>query len=122
MTHTHVLAPAHADKLVFSASAADFDQDGQEDLFLGYWNSGGSDVVLRNSEGVLGAKNREGGWTVGDVTTSLSVRLKHKNLAQEQKTSEFGVTKRDIHGMHANDYCFQMHTAQSIPSNSPCCA
>ena len=27
--------PGHADKLVFAASAADFDQDGQEDLFLG---------------------------------------------------------------------------------------
>ena len=35
MTHGHIRHPGHADKLVFAASAADFDQDGQEDLFLG---------------------------------------------------------------------------------------
>ena len=35
VTHGHIRHPGHADKLVFAASAADFDQDGQEDLFLG---------------------------------------------------------------------------------------
>jgi hypothetical protein len=97
ITHTHLRADTHGDKLVFSASAADYDQDGLEDLFLGYWNSGGSDVVLRNANGVLGAKNNEGGWRVGDVTTSQAVRNHEPNVAQEQKTSSFGVEPVHIH-------------------------
>jgi hypothetical protein len=102
VTHSRILAPAHADKLVFSASAADFDQDGREDLFLGYWDSGGSDILLRNSDaGVLGGKNGEGGWRVGDVSKSLQAKMQNEDLAQHQKASGFGVTKRDIYGKRA---------------------
>ena len=65
-----------------------------EDLFLGYWNSGGSDVVLRNNEGgVLGGGRAEGGsgvWRVGDVTVSQAVANNAINAAQEQKLSTFG--------------------------------
>ncbi len=96
-THTHLRAPTHADKLVFTASAADFDQDGFEDLFLGYWNSGGSDVVLRNANGVLGTKNGEGGWQVGQVTTSLSVRNNEPGVAETQMTSNFGISPDHVH-------------------------
>ena len=56
VTHTHIRCPTHGDKLVFAAAAADFDQDGQEDLYMGYWNGDGFDTVLRNGKGVLGAK------------------------------------------------------------------
>ena len=55
VTHTHIRCPTHGDKLVFAAAAADFDQDGQEDLYMGYWNGDGFDTVLRNGKGVLGA-------------------------------------------------------------------
>ena len=65
-----------------------------EDLFLGYWNSGGSDVVLRNNEGgVLGGGRAEGSsgvWRVGDVTVSQAVANNAINAAQEQKLSTFG--------------------------------
>ena len=65
-----------------------------EDLFLGYWNSGGSDVVLRNNEGgVLGGGRADGSsgvWRVGDVTVSQAVANNAINAAQEQKLSTFG--------------------------------
>ena len=68
-----------------------------EDLFLGYWNSGGSDVVLRNNEGgVLGGGRAEGGsgvWRVGDVTVSQAVANNAINAAQEQKLSTFGTAQ-----------------------------
>eukprot|EP01050_Picozoa_sp_SAG11_P009041 SAG11_NODE_827_length_6974_cov_4.300945_3_plen_403_part_00 len=64
---------------------------GHVDLYLGYWNSDGSDMILRNDgKGVLGGKGGEGGWRVGEVTLSGYVKSGDKQLAaKHQRTSSF---------------------------------
>ena len=95
VTHTRIRSPNHDDKMVFSAAAADFDQDGQEDLFLGYWNGDGSHTVLRNKDGVLGAKD-ESGWAVGDVSVRRNRRQEDGKL-NIQKTSHFKIGPKDVY-------------------------
>ena len=87
-----------------------------EDLFLGYWNSGGSDVVLRNNEGgVLGGGRADGSsgvWRVGDVTVSQAVANNAINAAQEQKLSTFGTPNQPstINRRRPDNSCRPFHT------------